>query len=343
MARLPRVPVRDVRVGHYVVLDGSWTDHPFWRSRFLVESPGDLQRLRKAGLAEVAVDPDRSRVPLPGALALASLLSVEPDSPADEAPPEPEAPRVWEPERLAGAEFRELVRTTHLPAQVKAQKLHHAAVDVMADLMRRPTLERVQEFKADLAGLVDEVLRDAALAQGLLRITAHDFYTWTHSVNVGVLSLLLARHLYQGSDDHDLPELAAGFFLHDLGKAEVDSALLNKRGRFTEEERAAMRQHVPAGERMVRELGNLGPDVSAIVGQHHERPDGSGYPLGLTGGDIHPHAQICGIVDVYDALTALRPYKVSLGTFEALRLLRRECVNSHNLPVFEGFVQLLYE
>jgi len=343
MAALPRVPVSDLRVGHFVVLDGSWTDHPFWRSRFLLETPDDLRRLRKAGLAEVAVDPDRSRVPLPGALALASLLNDEPDPPDRESRREPEAPREWQPERMAGAEFRELVRASHLPARVKAQKLHHAAVDLMADLMRRPTLERVQDFQEGVAALVDEVLRDPALAQGLLRITAHDFYTWTHSVNVGVLSLLLARHLHQGSAAPDLQELAAGFFLHDLGKAEIDSALLNKRGRFTEEERAAMRRHVPAGERMVRELGTLGPDAAAIVCQHHERPDGSGYPLGLTGGDIHPSAQICGIVDVYDALTALRPYKVSLGTFEALRLIRRECVNVHNLPVFEGFVQLLYE
>jgi HD-GYP domain-containing protein (c-di-GMP phosphodiesterase class II) len=158
---------------------------------------------------------------------------------------------------------------------------------------------------------------------------------------VGIYALLLARSHFRGGGQ-DLHELAAGFFLHDIGKAEINPALLNKRGRFTEAERLEMRAHVPHGERLVAQAGGL-EAASAIVAQHHERVDGRGYPRGLRDGEIHPSALICGLADVYDALTSTRPYKVSLSPFEALSTIRREMVGPVNLPLFECFVRLLYD
>jgi HD-GYP domain-containing protein (c-di-GMP phosphodiesterase class II) len=256
---------------------------------------------------------------------------------------EPPPPSIWNQEALVTPALRELLHDKRMSAPAKAQLMHKAAVDMMGRLMRHPSLERVQEFKQGLAEMVDQVLDNDALARGLLRITAHDVYTWRHSVNVGVLSLLLARSHYRGSDAHDLHELAAGFFLHDIGKVYVNPALLNKRGRFTDAERLEMRAHPALGLQMVEESGSLSPEAATIVGQHHERVDGKGYPNELGGAEIHPYAQICALADVYDALTTVRPYKTSLGAFEALRVMRREMVNEQNYPLFEGLVRLLYD
>lgn len=343
MPKRMQVAVKDLQVGQYVVLPPPWSRHPFLLNHFLLRSPRDAARLREAGITQVEVDLEKSRVqvaPVPRELAPAALFRN--DEPCVEAP-EPLPPAEWNPRELVTEEFHELIHDTQLPVPVKARLLHHAAVDMMTELMRRPSLERMQEFKSGLALMVDQVLRDDALAGGLLRITAHDVYTWTHSINVGVYSLLLARSLYRNSDAHDLHELAAGFFLHDIGKSEIDPALLNKRGRFTAEERREMSTHVAQGERLVAETHCLSPEARLIVGQHHERVDGQGYPRGLSGGEIHPYGLICGLADVYDALTSVRPYKVSLSPFEALRTIRHELVNSQNLATFEHFVRLLYD
>ncbi|MFA7331711.1 MAG: HD domain-containing phosphohydrolase [Candidatus Delongbacteria bacterium] len=331
MSQLRQLSVTELQVGQYIILPPPWHKHPFLRSRFRLEDLHDVEELARAGILRVTVDEGRSRVaPVPPAAPAARRV-------------EPPPPARWNQEELVTPALRELIHDPYLSAPAKARLLHAATADMLGRLMRQPSLERVQEFKQGLTELVDQVLSNDALASGLLRLTAHDVYTWGHSVNVGLLSLLLARNHYRHSDAHDLHELAAGFFLHDIGKVFVNPALLNKRGRFTEAERLEMRAHPALGLQLVQESGSLDPAVASIVGQHHERVGGGGYPHGLEGGEIHPYAQICALADVYDALTSVRSYKTSLGAFEALRVIRREMVTDLNFPLFEGLVRLLYE
>ncbi|MBZ0257043.1 HD domain-containing protein, partial [bacterium] len=132
----------------------------------------------------------------------------------------------------------------------------------------------------------------------------------------------------------------SAFFLHDIGKTEIPYRILSKPGRLTDEEMEIMREHPLRGLRILKEAGELSEECSVIVSQHHERNDGSGYPYGLTGNQIHEYGKICAIADVFDALTMERSYKKPLTTFEALQIMKEKMPGHFDVELFRKFVQL---
>jgi HD-GYP domain-containing protein (c-di-GMP phosphodiesterase class II) len=185
-------------------------------------------------------------------------------------------------------------------------------------------------------------MADDATSSRLLGITSHDFNTYTHSVNVGVLSVLFAKALIKGTDAHNLHELGAGLFLHDIGKVRVDQSILNKQGRLTEDGRHIIREHPRHGYDILSETNQLTEECKIIVMQHHEKANGSGYPHGLKGDNIHLYGRICRLADVYDALTSDRGYRQRLSTFDALKLMKKELKYTFDKELFHKFV-LLFE
>jgi len=151
---------------------------------------------------------------------------------------------------------------------------------------------------------------------------------------------MLAKELFKKSDAHDMHELGAAFFLHDIGKVRVDPAITKKPGKLTEQEMIQMRTHAAVGYDILSEAKNITEECKIIVTQHHEREDGTGYPLGLKGGEIHTYGRICCIADVFDALTAERTYKQRLNTFYALKLMKKKMLNHFQREMFEKFVLL---
>jgi HD-GYP domain-containing protein (c-di-GMP phosphodiesterase class II) len=157
---------------------------------------------------------------------------------------------------------------------------------------------------------------------------------------VGFLGIALAKALYRHSDGHDMEELGAAFFLHDIGKVRVSSGLINKPARLSREEILQMRAHPQEGHDLLRDAGVLSDECRVVILQHHERYDGSGYPLEVSGSDIHPYSRICCMADVFDALTSERSYKKPLPLFEALKLMRDEMAAHFDQDMFRRFVLL---
>ena len=171
-------------------------------------------------------------------------------------------------------------------------------------------------------------------------MTSYDYYTYTHSVNVGVFTIMLAKELFRKSAAHDMHELGASFFLHDIGQVRVDPAITKKPGKLAEQEMIQMRSHALEGYDILSAGKQLSEECKIIVMQHHEREDGSGYPKGLKGSEIHTYGRICCIADVFDALTADRSYKQRLNTFFALKLMKKKMLNHFQREMFEKFVLL---
>ncbi|GJQ29097.1 MAG: hypothetical protein HBSAPP03_09810 [Phycisphaerae bacterium] len=155
----------------------------------------------------------------------------------------------------------------------------------------------------------------------LLDMSRHDFYTTTHMVNVGVGCGLLARELFPGDDDLFAVAVQGGL-LHDLGKRGIPVEILNKEGRLTDIEWAQVRRHPQAGYDELSKNASIPQAVLAMVRDHHERPDGKGYPHGLSGSGVTPIARLCAVVDTFDAITAARPYRGATHPLETLRMLR---------------------
>ena len=160
---------------------------------------------------------------------------------------------------------------------------------------------------------------EAAFMALALTIEARDPTTKGHCERLAARAVLVGRAL--GLPSEDLDALHRGGFLHDLGKVGVPDSVLLKAGRLTEAEFALMKRHPEIGDALCAPLQSL-RHVRPIIRSHHERLDGSGYPHGLRGDEVPLLAQIVAVVDVYDAMTSDRPYRLALDPEEATAFLR---------------------
>lgn len=334
------VVVGDLRVGMYVELPLSWTKHNFLRSKFKLTSPEQIAAIRAHDLREVAVGFARSDVPPPTTPDALGQLEYVSHSDAIVDPKAQAPPPLWNPETLVPVALREAVHDRRLAADKKARAVYQHSREMMLRLLDAPAPENIHAGKEAIRSVSELILSDEQTARNLLRITAHDFYTYTHSVNVGLTSLMLAKKLFQHSDGHDLHELGAGFFLHDLGKVMVDPAIINKPARLDENEMRRMRIHPYQGYKLLRDADALTEECRIIVMEHHELIDGGGYPKRISGDQIHIYGRICCIADVFDALTAERSYKKAMTPFDALTLMRDKMPNHFDRELFNAFVSM---
>ena len=321
------IPVEELKIGMHVTMQESWFNHPFIKNQFLIQSDKDIRKMAEYGIDVVLVDFSKSKI---------NDIEIFDQNLSEE-------PRKFEPIKLIPQELREAIRDKNIVPEKKAPVIRTCSKEIMKRVLEAPTPETVREAKEGLYEIVDCILADDEMATYLVKITDHDLYTYTHSVNVGILSLLLAKKHLGASNTHDLRELGVGFFLHDLGKTCIDPAILNKRGRLTEKEMWEVRKHPQYGFDMLREADHVSAESKIITLQHHEREDGSGYPNGLRGDEIHLYARICSLADVYDALTCDRPYRQKLSPFLALKLIKKGVSGHVQKNLFERFVVMLGE
>ncbi|MFA5182552.1 MAG: HD-GYP domain-containing protein [Syntrophales bacterium] len=308
----------------YVNLPLSWMSHSFIKNKFLITSRNQIDKIIQSNLKEIKID-----ISL-GKDLIEEVITVE------QQPAVPETIQKVVPEGL-----REKIRDPNLAPEKKARAVQHYAQEMMKNLLESPTAANIGEVTKTISEIVDLIVTDDQTSFYLLDITSHDFATYTHSVNVGIISISLTKSLYHNSNGHDMHALGAGFFLHDLGKVRIDQSIINKPGKLDDREWKEMRQHPDHGFKILTETDKLNKESRIIVLQHHERDDGSGYPLGIKGADIHPYGRICSVADVYDALTSIRPYKPQMPPFEALRIMQKEMLHHFHRDVFEKFVLLL--
>ena len=321
-----RIKVDDIQVGMFVQLPGSWIQHSFIRSAFLVKDNLQILKIKKTGITDVIFVPLKS--------------SIVPEiSQAPRYVKQPSEKKRWDP-ALMPDDFTQILNDTSITPLRKSHYIYDASIDIMDKLLKDPSVDNLTQFKEGVGEMVDHILVDDDTAKCLLNITSHDYYTFTHSVNVGLLSVLLVKALYGRSSPHDIKELGAAFFLHDLGKVGIPDSIINKPGRLTEEEYSIIKEHPLNGYQILSDTDHLSPECKIIVMQHHERHDGSGYPQGLSREEIHVYGRICSIADVFDALTATRSYKPSLSLYDALNVMKHEMREHFSPELFAEFVSL---
>lgn len=174
--------------------------------------------------------------------------------------------------------------------------------------------------------IVDQVILNGRTLVHLNDIRTHDDYTFSHSVNVCILSTVIG--LSRGYSEAKLRELALGGLLHDMGKMIVPLEILNKPGKLTQDELTVVQRHSESGFEILRHQQDMPLLASHIAFQHHEKVDGSGYPRGLRKDEIHEYARIVAIADVYDALISDRSYRKGMLPHEAYEILHASA-NSH--------------
>lgn len=168
-------------------------------------------------------------------------------------------------------------------------------------------------------------------------------YMYSHLVNVAFISFAIGKwmKLYNS----DLINLVCAGFLHDIGKAKIRDSLLNIPGKLTEKEMETVRSHPVLGYKILEGLKDLEPEVLSGVLSHHERQDGTGYPMGLKGDEISLFARIIAIADTYDAITATKSYHTKDSPFKAVEEIQESSFGSldpHICQIFTNHISNYY-
>ena len=335
---LRKVQVAELAVGMYVMDTGlSWLEYPYLYSREgVIENAGTLREIVEAGYEEAFVDTEKgafgsARAALDSRLAapLGAAATASGDAPAPRTSGAPPAP---------GKSGEQIPLAQGL---AEAKTLYRDCLAIARDVLREVRNGGEVNVAASET-LIDDVItsavhnRDALVALAKLRV--HDAYTFTHGVNVAVLAVAFGAAL--GISPQGLKQLGLAGLFHDLGKTGVPDAILNKPGPLSAQEFERIREHPAHGCRLLAGRG-LPEAVLRGVGEHHEKADGSGYPRGLVGEDIHPFGRVLGVADVFDALTSRRSYKEAMLPTRALGVLYGMRGRDFPAQLVERFIKFL--
>lgn len=205
--------------------------------------------------------------------------------------------------------------------RIKAVKLENTLNDLtkeMKSIFKQISMDDRLEIK-EIRKFSKNVLDDFPsydydiLIKNLIYSRKVDEYLFRHSLNVGLLSAMIGK--WMKMDERDLLLLTYSAVLHDVGKSKIDEDILNKPGRLTKREFDEMKKHPVYGYNIVKEVEYLDSSVSIGVLMHHERLDGSGYPLGVKEEKIHKFAKIIAVADTFDAMTSDRCYQKKKSVF----------------------------
>ncbi len=219
--------------------------------------------------------------------------------------------------------------------------LNEVVRDVMATSFRSGDVESTVKQSQQLADhCVDLLSRDDYAANELLGVLHHDYQTFTHSANVTFLCVLLSKALGITHPD-DIQQIAIGALLHDLGKLDIPERILTKPGKLTDAEFDVVRNHPKWGFQKLCQRDDITNAQLMMVYQHHERVDGGGYPVGIPKAEIHDWARLTTVVDVYEALTANRPYRGPLRHSQAIEIMERDCGRVFDPEMMQCWLRLI--
>jgi HD-GYP domain-containing protein (c-di-GMP phosphodiesterase class II) len=235
-----------------------------------------------------------------------------------------------------------IARAEDISLDDKAIIVYEKASAVIDEMFRNPeSLEVAKNVKPVVDSIVDVILHDTKAVASLLKITAHDFYTHTHSINVSIYTLSLGAFL--GMDEEELKTLGMAAVLHDIGKSKVNFDIINKNGTLTEMEFEEMKTHPAQGHKIALQLGITDERVLTGIRHHHEKLVGGGYPDNLSGEAISKFARIIGVCDVFDALTTKRSYKDPMTTFESIKLMKEAMKGHLDFEMVNALIRMLHK
>ncbi|MCR4300386.1 MAG: HD-GYP domain-containing protein [Sulfuricaulis sp.] len=223
-------------------------------------------------------------------------------------------------------------------AQEKYKRAMETVTEMMRDLQAGRTLKLVM-INNVVTDLMESILRNPDAFSWLMYLKNKDDYSYTHSVDSCALAITFGRHL--GLPRESLISIGTGALLSDVGKVKLPEGLLNKPGRLSPDEFQVMKKHVDFGVDIVMKIKDSSMELISMVRTHHERFDGSGYPLGIRGSDIPLFGRIAGILDCYDAITSDRSYQKAISPHQALRVLYNMRDKAFQETLVELFIQCL--
>ncbi len=325
---LKRISVEQLTVGMYLKeFCGSWMEHPFWKTSFVLRDPADIERVRASSIREVWIDVGKGLDVAPGEAALGHAESSE---------------QVEEQLRQMVASSRVTASTSMAEELDRAAQICERSKEAVASMFSEARMgQSISTAGAQrmVEEISDSITRNPGALISLARLKTADDYTYMHSVAVCALMIALGRQLE--IDEKLTRALGVAGLLHDLGKAVMPMEVLNKPGKLTDAEFDIIKTHPQRGYDMLVEGAGVDAITLDVCLHHHEKMDGSGYPKGLRGDAISLYAKMGAVCDVYDAITSNRPYKLGWDPAQSLGKMAEWCKGHFDPAVFQAFVRSL--
>ena len=222
--------------------------------------------------------------------------------------------------------------------------IYRDALNAVRDTMREIDNGRIPNgdwINNVVNDMVSVTMEDHTTLLGLAMIKDYDNYTFSHSVNVGILALTLGAYL--GLDREALREINTAGLLHDIGKTRIDKTILNSPGKLTSDQYTQMKKHAEEGADIVGKMDHINPRVREVVLGHHIKHDRTGYPEWASDMSFGLYTELVAVADCYDAITTLRTYNIPTLPKEAMEIMHRLAGSSLNGELVEKFVEMMGE
>ena len=242
-------------------------------------------------------------------------------------------------ERVLIYEFEKDIFCNDIHDRNEIYEQYKTNIDCLKDLLNR--LSSGKEIEKKMINNISDSIYSwqddqEKVISMLTKVKSADVYTYTHCLNTAFYSMLIAKWLRLSQED--IKKAIQSALLHDVGKIKIDTEILNKKGSLTDEEYNEIKNHSLYGYEILKAMGNIDIDVMNGVLHHHERIDGSGYPLGLKGKEINIFSKIVSIADVYDAMISDRVYKKRTSPFEVFKLFLTTGVGAFEPAILDVFI-----
>ncbi len=328
-------------------LDRAWIGTPFLFQGFLIENDEHLMQVRQY-CNHVLVDTELST---PAAQEAMSKLGSNKDAASqnhihifeDASPESAEDLKLqasFVPDNIKLTPFHNIsqIDAELAPANSAYTRTAEVLENLFKDLASNNVLD-LQEVESVVSDMVESMVRNPDALMLISRLLHEDKTVYGHGINVAIYLVALGRHLSLPKDM--LERLGTLGLLLDIGKTRLSHELLHKEGRLTSEEFETIKDHVPICLGILKNLPNVHPEVLEGVAQHHERENGSGYPAGLSKGNISLFGRMAAIADSFSAMTNPRPYAKVVPAYEALQVMTNFGRDLYHPPIVEQFIRAI--
>lgn len=333
------IDAQQLRVGVYVHLDMGWLEHPFPFSHFKISSADQIATLRALGLKKLRYSPERSDEAVALALAAQANAPAQPLG-VDQLTTRPAQPAELSPAMQAKQALRAAIKERREAAE-RIEKAFAATARSIRDNERliysQP--EVALAHTTELVGrIADSILTASDMVIQVMSEKPGGEEIYLHSLNVATLSMMLAREMKLPKEL--VSALGVGALLHDIGKHEVPDRILKKPEPLTPAERHFFEQHPVYGARMAERM-KLPAAGLAVIAQHHEFHDGSGYPMGLKGNAVGLLSRMVVITNHFDGLCNPPKLADALTPHEALSLMFARSQSKFDPALLKAFIHCL--
>jgi HD-GYP domain-containing protein (c-di-GMP phosphodiesterase class II) len=229
-----------------------------------------------------------------------------------------------------------------LNVREKAMVLRESSMTLVEELFEHPDVNKALDgARPIIQDFVTFMQAEPEAMSHLISLSGHDFYTYNHSLDVGIYSLGLAEAM--GFQKKELEEMGIAALFHDIGKRQISLDILCKKGALSDAEWSQMQKHPQYGLVILNQNQNVTDAVKATCFEHHESWSGNGYPQQLGGQEIHPFARIVAITDTYDAMTTQRSYNVPMKPVEAVTMMKEKLAGRYDPDMLKALYSVLFK